>query len=77
MLINYRLVPSSNNQDKIINVEICLEDVLNEMMSEDSSNEAGKINLNQFNMKELRLKNLYHVWMLLIRIYLEKKSSNY
>ncbi len=75
-LITYRLIPS-NNQEEIINVEISLQDMLDEMLSDEtqSGSEAESINLTSFNLKDFKLKNVYHIWKLLIGIYLEKKSN--
>jgi hypothetical protein len=76
LITTYRLIPS-NNQEEIINVEISLQDMLDEMLSDEtqSGSEAESINLTSFNLKEFKLKNVHHIWKLLIEIYLEKKSN--
>ena len=77
----------NNNQqgldtDTIYNSELSLDDVISndeffdQIVSVDCEDENVKrLDLGLFNLSQIKLKNVYHVWKLLNRIYLKIKNN--
>ncbi len=72
-LINQQLIASNQNEDDKISNEINLEDILNELIDEENAHN-DKVYFKKFNLEDIKLKHVYHMWKLLVGIYSEKKN---
>ena len=74
-LIVFKLQSSANEEN---NWNVNLKDMLIGLMEELNQSDANKLNeeavdLEEFNITEFKLKNVYHLWQLIVNIYLSKK----
>ena len=68
----------SNSNDENYLYEVNLKDVLIGLIEElnldiDIKSEEA-VDLDQFNLADFKIKNIYHFWKLIINVYLSKKS---
>lgn len=80
--IVYKLTSSTLNrsnqeeEEEKFNIEMEINDLLSllETYSQDEEHEAS-VNLNEYNLKSIKLKNIYHVWKLFVSIYFENLKA--
>ena len=72
--IVYKLI-SLNEEDEDYN-ELNLKDVIEEIIDEPIyNNSEDKVDLNEYNLNNVKVKNIEHIWKLLVNIYSETKNN--
>lgn len=76
-IIQFKLTSVAQGEaNENLSMELNMADVIETLMDEGSFNDLeGKIDLPRFCLEDIKLKNIFHLWKLLINIYLSMKDN--